>query len=110
MMAPPELKRIHPLGKSPVIKLEAPALSEPMIIAESGFMVEYLAEHFAPHLVPKRYREGKEGQVGGETEEWLRYRYYLHYCEGSLMGVLTLGLFNVSGVLFLLASFHLRLA
>lgn len=55
--------------------------------------MEYLAENFAPHLIPKRYLDGKDGQVGGETEEWLRYRYFMHYVEGSLMGVLVLGLF-----------------
>jgi glutathione S-transferase len=49
MLAPPEMKKIHPLGKSPIIKVEAPNV-EPLIIAESGFMVEYLSEHFAPHL------------------------------------------------------------
>jgi glutathione S-transferase len=31
--------------------------------------------------------------VGGETEEWLRYRYYMHYAEGSLMSMLLIALF-----------------
>jgi glutathione S-transferase len=92
MLAPPEMKKIHPLGKSPIIKVEAPN-SEPLIIAESGFMVEYLCEHFAPHLIPSRYQAGKDGQVGGETEEWLRYRYYMHYAEGSLMSMLLIAIF-----------------
>merc|ERR1711881_66263 len=83
----------HPLGKSPVITVEAPALSKPMVVAESAAICEYLCDHFAPHLVPKRYKEGKEGQVGGETEEWLRYRFYMHYAEGSLMTLLLLTLF-----------------
>lgn len=93
MLAPDDMKKIHPLGKSPIIKIEASNMVEPLILAESGFMTEYIVEHFAPHLMPKRYREGKDGQVGGETEEWLRYRYYMHYAEGSLMSTLLIALF-----------------
>lgn len=85
MLAPQELKDIHPLGKSPVIKVEAPAAPKPLIIAESAFIIEYLAENFGSWLVPKKYVEGKEGQIGGESEEWLRYRFFMHYGEGSLM-------------------------
>ncbi|KAL2795113.1 glutathione S-transferase [Aspergillus keveii] len=86
MKAPAELKKIHPLGKSPVISIESPATSEPIVIAESGMIVEYLCDHFGgDKLIPARYAAGKEGQVGGETEEWLRYRYYMHFSEGSLM-------------------------
>ena len=87
MLAPAELKRIHPLGKAPLMKIESEAMSQdkPLILAESANMVEYVVEHFGQHLAPKRWREEKEGQVGGETEEWMRYRYYLHYAEGSLM-------------------------
>ena len=85
MLAPPEFKDIHPLGKAPVITIESDASPKPLVLAESGPMMEYLIDHFAPHLAPQRYREGKEGEVGGETEEWLRYRYFMHYSEGSLM-------------------------
>ena len=55
--------------------------------------MEYLCDHFAQHLVPKRYREGNEGQVGGESESWIRYRFYMHYAEGSLMTLLIVALF-----------------
>ncbi|EMC92066.1 hypothetical protein BAUCODRAFT_115363 [Baudoinia panamericana UAMH 10762] len=89
-LAPPELKEIHPLGKSPIVSIEAPASPKPLILAESAMIVEYLCEHFATHLIPKRYRDGKEGQAGGETEQWLRYRYFMHYAEGSLMIVMIL--------------------
>lgn len=95
MLAPKELKEVHPTGKSPVIEIAAPGMKN-KVIAESGFMTEYLAEYFAPHLVPKRYEEGKEGKVGGETEQWLRYRYYLHYAEGSLMTMLLVAFMMVS--------------
>ena len=94
MLAPPELKEIHPLGKAPIMKIESEAMPEdkPLILAESANMVEYVVEHFGQHLAPKKWREGKEGQVGGETEEWMRYRYYLHYAEGSLMPPLLIAL------------------
>ncbi|KAF2673617.1 glutathione S-transferase [Microthyrium microscopicum] len=91
-LAPPELKKIHPLGKSPVITVQADATSEPIVIAESGLITEYLIEHFGPQLAPKRYGPGKEGQVGGETAEWLRYKYFLHYAEGSVMPLLIVAL------------------
>lgn len=92
MLAPPSLKEVHPLGKSPTITIETANTPKPLVIAESGLMTEYLTEYFAPHLAPKRYQAGKEGQVGGETEQWLRFRYYMHYAEGSLMTMLLLAL------------------
>ncbi|KAL9114200.1 MAG: hypothetical protein Q9187_007505, partial [Circinaria calcarea] len=92
MQAPAELKDIHPLGKSPVISIEAEGMSKPMVIAESGLITEYLIDHFKPELAPERYADGKEGQIGGESEEWLRYRYYMHYTEGSLMALMLVAL------------------
>lgn len=69
LLAPPSLKAIHPLGKSPV-------LSEgEVVLAESGAILEYLVErHGGGRLRPAR-----------ETPEDLRYRYWLHYAEGSAM-------------------------
>lgn len=90
--APPELKEIHPLGKAPIVTIESETASKPLVLAESGLIMEYLIDHYGPWLVPKRYAEGKEGQVGGETEEWLRYRYIMHYAEGSLMPYLLLSI------------------
>ena len=75
MLAPPELKEVHPLGKAPIVSIESENTPNPIVLAESGLITEYLVDHFAPHLAPRRYSEGKEGQVGGETESWLRYRY-----------------------------------
>jgi glutathione S-transferase len=63
------------------------------VLAESAAICEYLCDHFAPHLVPTRWREGCEGKVGGETEQWLRYRFYMHYAEGSLMSLLMIAMF-----------------
>lgn len=93
MLAPKELKEAHPLGKSPVIGIQGPNSEKPLILAESGFISEYLCDHFnGDRLVPKRYPEGKGDQVGTETDEWIRYRYYMHYAEGSLMPLLVMQL------------------
>ncbi|KAJ5266495.1 hypothetical protein N7478_009303 [Penicillium angulare] len=96
-LAPAELKEVHQLGKSPIITIEAPGSSKPMVLAESGAIVEYLCDHFGkvkPSLVPERYVAGREGQVGGEREEFIRYRYFMHYVEGSLMPFLVMTLVN----------------
>ncbi|MGR6327931.1 glutathione S-transferase family protein [Sphingomonas sp. XXL09] len=72
MLAPPELKRIHPLGKSPVIEdLDADG---GRVIAETGAIVEYLVEKADGRLGPPAHRDSA-----------LRYRFWLHYAEGSLM-------------------------
>lgn len=97
-LAPPELKKVHALGKSPVISVTPPGSAESITIAESGFITEYLCDHFANEstLLPKRFKEGQEGKVGGETEEWLRYKYYLQYTEGSLMPLMLIALVAMS--------------
>ena len=92
MLAPAELKDVHPLGKSPIISIETEDMPKPLILAESGPIVEYLIDHFNPGLIPTRYQAGKEGQIGMETEEWLRYRYFMHYAEGSLMTPMVLAI------------------
>ncbi len=81
-LAPPELKRIHPLGKSPVIT------DGDDTVAESGAILEYLADRFgdaAPpelaHLVPAR-----------GTPALRQCRFWMHYAEGSLMNWLMLKL------------------
>ncbi|ETN42579.1 uncharacterized protein HMPREF1541_01736 [Cyphellophora europaea CBS 101466] len=84
-LAPPELKKVHPLGKSPVITIETSNSNEPLVLAESAAIVEYLCDYYGKHLVPKRYKDGEDGRVGGETESWLRYRFFMHYAEGSIM-------------------------
>ncbi len=76
MLAPPSLRAVHPLGKSPVIT------EGEVTIAESGAVVEYLvSRHGGGRLVP---------QDG--TPERLRYTYWLHYAEGSAMPPLLLRL------------------
>jgi glutathione S-transferase len=91
MRAPPELRKVHPLGKSPVLEVQGDGL-EPIKIAESAAIIEYLLDHFGQSYIPKRYLEGKEGQVGAETPEWIRFRHFMHYAEGSLQPNLLLSL------------------
>lgn len=87
MLAPPELEKVHPLGKAPVVTITAPGSADPVVLAESGFIFEYICEHFGQHknLVPKRWKDGQEGKVLGETEAWMRYQYLMYYIEGSFM-------------------------
>jgi len=73
MLAPPELKRVHPLGKSPVLE------DGGTVVAETGAIVEYLVEKADGRLGPPVHRDAI-----------LRYRHFLHYAEGSLMPPLLL--------------------
>ena len=86
--APPALKEIHPLGKSPIIEIHNSSLSKPVILAESGAIVDYIIDHYGPSMRPSRWQSGKENQIGGETEEWLRDRQLTQYAEGSLMSLM----------------------
>jgi glutathione S-transferase len=76
MLAPPSLRAVHPLGKSPVVS------DGDLTLAESGAIVEYLVD---------RYGGGRLVPATG-TRERLRYTYWLHYAEGSLMPPLLLKL------------------
>ena len=92
-LAPKELREVHPLGKSPVITVDRKH-GPPVVIAESAFIIEYISDRFGKHLVPARYAKGEDGSTDvDETEEWLRYRYFMHYSEGSLFLPLMIGLF-----------------
>lgn len=76
MLAPPELKAVHPLGKSPVIT------DGDTVVAESGAIVDYLVE---------RYGNGRFIPAAG-TPEKLKYSFYLHFAEGSAMSPLLMKL------------------
>lgn len=74
------------------VTVDIPGSTQTTVVAESGFIVQYLCDHFGQGktLVPKRWKDGQEGKLGGETEEWLRYQYILYYSEGSFMPNLVL--------------------
>lgn len=75
MLAPAELRQVHPLGKSPLIT------DGELTLAESGAIIEYLAERYGDWLLP-----------AADSPERLRCRYWLHYAEGSAMPPLLLKL------------------
>jgi glutathione S-transferase len=69
MLAPASLRQVHPLGKSPVIT------DDDVTVAESGAIIDYLIErHAHGRLVPE-----------AGSAAMLRYRYWLHFAEGSAM-------------------------
>ena len=75
MLAPPELRQVHPLGKSPVVT------DGPRTLAESGAVLEYLVgAHGKGRLVPKT------------EEDRLRYTYWMHFAEGTAMSPLLIKL------------------
>ncbi len=76
-LAPPELKQIHPLGKSPVIS------DGDLVVAESGAIVDYLVRKYgAGRLAPAE-----------SSPDYVRYVQWLHFAEGSAMLPLLLGLY-----------------
>ncbi|QGZ95904.1 glutathione S-transferase family protein [Terricaulis silvestris] len=76
-LAPPELKAIHPLGKSPVIERDG------KVFAESGAIIEYFAEHEA----------GGKLAVSASDAARFDYLYWLQFAEGSAMLPLLLKLY-----------------
>jgi glutathione S-transferase len=75
-LAPPELKAVHPLGKSPVVEIDG------KVLGESGAIIEYLAEH-----------QGSALAVAPNDPARADYLYWLHFAEGSAMLPLLLKLY-----------------
>lgn len=77
MLAPPELRQVHPLGKSPVVTDDGNTL------AESGAIIEYFVGRYGNgRLVPP-----------ADSPDRLRYTYWLHYAEGTMQPLLLMKLF-----------------
>jgi glutathione S-transferase len=75
-LAPPELLKIHPLGKSPIVT------DDGLTLAESGAIIEYLVDRYGNGaLVPPP-----------RTPEKIRYTYWMHFAEGSAMPPLVMKL------------------
>ena len=74
MLAPPDLRAIHPLGKSPVI------VDDGLVVSESGAIVDYLAERY-------------DGLRPPGTAERRQAMYWVHFAEGSAMPPLVLKLY-----------------
>lgn len=76
-LAPDSLRKVHPLGKSPVIT------DDDLTVAESGAIIEYLVDAHGKD-------SGLRPPEGSPAR--LRYTYWLHYAEGSAMPPLLLSL------------------
>ena len=77
-LAPPELKLVHPLGKSPVVT------DGDRVVAESGTIIEYLAK------VPCK---GKLWPADGILN-WVDHAHWMQFAEGSAMLPLMLALYT----------------
>lgn len=75
-LAPPELKAIHPLGKSPVIEHNG------RVIAESGAITEYLCQQYRPDMIP-----------ASDSDQYIDYLQWMHFAESSAMLPLLLKMF-----------------
>ncbi len=82
MLAPPALKSIHPLGKSPVIE------DGDLVLAESGAILEYLSD---------KYGNGSLAPAAN-SRDYIRYQHWMHFAEGSAMPLLVLKLYLTRAV------------
>lgn len=76
-LAPPALKAVHPLGKSPVIT------DGDVVVAESGAIIEYLV---------RKYGKGRL-QPAPDSPAAIKYLQWMHFAEGSAMLPLLLALY-----------------
>jgi glutathione S-transferase len=76
-LAPPELTKIHPLGKAPVVR------DGENVLIESGAIIEYLV---------RKYGKGRFAPAM-DSADYTRYIQFLHYAEGSAMLPLMLKLY-----------------
>jgi len=80
--APAQMREVHPLGKSPMLR------DGGRVWIESGAIVEHLVE---------RYGADRLRPAAG-TPEHARYREWLHFSEGSLMAWLVMELLVAGGL------------
>lgn len=93
MRAPAELKKAHPLGKSPVIN------DDGLILSESGAIATYLLE---------KHDKGHEfSPPRSDLSAWAEYTQWLHYAEGSVFTPLMMKLLSLraGGTVALLDTF-----
>lgn len=74
-LAPPELKAVHPLGKSPLLEIDD------RIVMESGAIVQHLCERAGRFLPP------------AGSDDALRHLQLMHFAEGSVMTPVLLDLY-----------------
>lgn len=74
LRAPESLKKVHPLGRSPLVEVEDRTTGKKKLLVESGYIFQYILEHFDPdHLLSNADSDMAE-----------KIQYYLFYAEGSL--------------------------
>ncbi len=74
-LAPAALKKVHPLGKSPVVEQNG------QVLAETGAIMEYLVEQHGGALAP-----------APDTPNYLRYKYWMYAAEGSYAAIMVTAL------------------
>lgn len=85
LTAPPETRTIHPLGKLPMLNVDG------TVYAESALIAEMVVDRFARWLQPNR-----DGSKDSEAA-WWNYRYWIGFCEGSMLVPLLTALLNRGG-------------
>ena len=85
-LAPPELKAVHPLGKSPLLEESGGSASgdRGVVIEESGAIIQYLLD---------KYGKGRFQPAPG-TPEALKHLQWMHFAEGSAMTPILLQLYT----------------
>lgn len=81
MRAPPELRHVHPLGKSPVID------DDGLILSESGAITSFLLE--------KHDQAGRFAPAPTDLKAWAEYTQWLHYPEGSVFAPLLIKMLSL---------------
>jgi glutathione S-transferase len=76
-LAPPELKAVHPLGKSPIVT------DGDEVLAESGMIIDVMTRRYAPEL-----------SVDFSSPDYPSYMHWLHFAEGSAMLPFLLALYT----------------
>ena len=81
MRAPPSLKEVHPLGKSPVID------DDGLVVSETGAITAYLLE--------KHDKDNRLSPPRSDLKAWAKYTQWLHYPEGSVFSPLLLKMISL---------------
>lgn len=85
-LAPASLKKVHPLGKAPVL------IDGELKLAESGAIVDYLAQRYGSSFAKDKLPPDNKLLPDKDSAAWWDYVYWLHYAEGSLMPPLVMRL------------------
>lgn len=75
-LAPDALRKVHPLGKSPMIEIDG------TLVTESAAIVEVVCSRFAPHMIPP-----------AQSDAYIRHLEWMHFAEGSAMTPILLNLY-----------------